>query len=117
MKFLITSHLPIDYTPTAEDIARAEGIHAFNADLEAAGKMVFAAGLMPAPYAKTVTPHPDGQVSVTDGPYMETKEHVGGFLIIEADDMEDALTWVRRGAQIGGRPIEVRQIFFVEQES
>lgn len=114
MKFLLCGHLPDDYQPTEEDAKAGPAIHAFNAELEAAGAMFFACGLMPAPMSKVVSAQSSGEVLVTDGPYLETKEHIGGFLIIEATDMDAALEWARKGAKVTGRPLEVRQIFFNE---
>jgi len=114
MKFLLTGYLPDDYVPSPEDQAAACEIHALNAEMEAAGALFFAAGLLPANTAKTVRTQPSGNVLITDGPYMETKEHTGGFLILEAANLEEALEWARKGAVATRRPIEVRQIFFQE---
>lgn len=114
MKFLFSAHLPDDYKPTEEDAKAGAAIHAFNAELEAAGAMFFACGLMPVPMSKVVAAQASGEVLITDGPYLETKEHIGGFLIIEAADMDEALEWAGKGAKVTGRPLEVRQIFFNE---
>ena len=66
-----------------------EEIHALNRELIAAGARKFACGISPAANAKTLRKQPDGKVLVTDGPYTETKEHMGGFWILEAP------TWMR----------------------
>jgi hypothetical protein len=50
----------------------------------------------------------DGDVLVTDGPFAEGKEHLGGFTILKAPDLDAALAWGRRYAQVIGLPIEVR---------
>lgn len=115
MKYLISSNLPDDFDPSTMDPSLGPRIHAFNAELEAAGALFFACGLHPASFAKTLHPQTDGEVLVTDGPFMETKEHLGGFLIIEAANMEEALEWGRKGAQACGTPIELREIFFQEE--
>ena len=81
----------------------------FNTDLEQAGAWVFAGGLQPASSA-TVLRSADGQVSMTDGPYAESKEQMGGFWIIEATDMDAALEWGRRGADACEGPVEVRPL-------
>ncbi len=114
MKFLVTVHLPDDYDPSLEDEAVGRGIHALNEEIEAAGALFFACGLHPAGLAKTVRTQPGGGTLVIDGPYLETKEHIGGFLILEAADMDEALEWARKGAIVGRRPVEVRGIFFQE---
>lgn len=81
----------------------------FNTDLEQAGAWVFAGGLHPASSA-TVVQSTDGKVSMTDGPYAESKEQMGGFWIIEASDMDAALEWGRRGAAACEGPVEVRPL-------
>jgi hypothetical protein len=115
MKFFISSQLPDDFDPSTMDEQVGRNIHAFNAELEAAGAMFFAGGLAPANLTKTVRAQSDGKVLVTDGPYIETKEHIGGFLIIEAANMDEALEWARKGAAAAGGTVEVRQIFFVQE--
>jgi hypothetical protein len=80
--------------------------------LIAAGARKFACGLSPAGNAKSLRPQPDGKVLVTDGPYIETKEHIGGFWILEAADMEEALAWARKGAIACRASGEVREILF-----
>jgi hypothetical protein len=115
MKFFISAHLPDDFDPSTMDDQVGRNIHAFNAELEAAGALFFACGLLPVSLAKTVRSQSNGNVLVTDGPYLETKEHIGGFLIIEAADLDEALTWARKGAIAAGGTVEVRQIFFQEE--
>ena len=97
-QYLSVIHLPENYDPSAESEAAIEEIYALNREMEAAGAKVFAGGLYPASTAKSLRAQPDGKVLVTDGPYLETKEHVGGFSILEAADMDEALAWARRGA-------------------
>ena len=79
----------------------------FNSDIQAAGVEVFAGGLQPASSA-TVVRATNGEVSMTDGPYAESKEQMGGFWIIEASDLDGALEWARRAAQACEGPVEVR---------
>jgi hypothetical protein len=78
----------------------------------AAGVRKFACGISPAANAKTVRKQSDGKVSVTDGPYSETKEHMGGFWILEAADLDEALAWAKKGAIACGVPGEVRELLF-----
>ena len=114
MKFFATIHLPDDFDPSVEDEEVARDIHALNEEIEAAGAMFFACGLQPAALAKVARAQPGGSVLITDGPYLETKEHIGGFLILEAANLDEALEWARKGAIASRRPVEVRQIFFQE---
>jgi len=78
----------------------------------AAGARKFACGLSPASSAKSLRTRPNGKVLVTDGPYLETKEHIGGFWVLEAADLDEALAWGRKGAVACRASVEVRPIFF-----
>src|SRR2546421_4195592 len=85
-------------------------LDALNREMKDAGVWVFTARLHPASTA-TVVRAKDGDVLMTDGPYVEGKEHLGGFTIIEAPDLDAALHWGGRIAQaIGVLPIEVRPL-------
>lgn len=114
MKFLVTGYLPENFDPSTISEEMASNIHAVNAEMEAAGVLFFAGGLAPASLTKTVRTQPNGKVLVTDGPYMETKEHIGGIYILDVASLEEALEWVRKGAAAALGPIELRQIFFNE---
>ena len=82
-------------------------VDAVNADLRRAGAWVFATGLAPAG-AATVVRARGNEVSMTDGPYAETKEQMGGFWVIEAADLDAALEWAAKAADACGGPVEVR---------
>ena len=94
----LLTHLPDDFDPSTVTEAMIEEIHALNREMIAAGVRIFACGISPASNAKTLRAQPDGKVLVTDGPYTETKEHMGGFWILEAADMDEALAWGRKAA-------------------
>jgi hypothetical protein len=114
-KFLVAIHHPDDYDPSvSEDDAMVRDIDVLNDEMAAAGVWIFAGGLQRAKSAKSLREQRDGTVSVTDGPYTETKEHVGGFWILEAADMDEALAWGRKAAVACRAPVEVRQ--FIEHE-
>ena len=108
--YLIAGYLPDNFDPSQADAAMGEKIHAVNKEMIAAGVRKFAGGLGA---TKTLRSQPNGSVLVTDGPYLETKEHIGGFWILECANMDEALAWARKGigATKGGG--EVREIFFV----
>ncbi|HQT55745.1 MAG: YciI family protein [Phenylobacterium sp.] len=80
-----------------------------NADLSAAGARVFAAGLTPPSGAKVLKLQ-DGEVQVTDGPFVEAKAQIGGFTVIEVADETAALAWGGRFAKAITLPIEVRAL-------
>lgn len=82
-------------------------VHAVNRDMQAAGAWVFSGGLHPASTA-TVLRQQGGGIVTTDGPFIESKEQIGGITILKAGDLDAALAWGRRLAQAIGVPIEVR---------
>jgi hypothetical protein len=111
-QFIVAGYLPDNYDPSGETEATIEEIHALNREMIAAGARKFACGVSPAGNAKTLRNQPDGKVVITDGPYLETKEHIGGFWILEAADMDEALAWARKGAVACRTAIEVRELLF-----
>ena len=88
---------------------RVAQVGAFNADLHAADALVLAGGLLPASAARVVSPH-DAGTEVVVGPYSDSEEHMGGFWIIEADDLDAAIAWAKQGAEACEGPVEVRPL-------
>ena len=84
-------------------------VAAVNDEIRAAGAWVFAAGLFPPETATVLRPTGD-EMLVTDGPYIEAKEHVGGFNVVEAPDLDAALEWGRKLARATTLPVEVRPV-------
>jgi hypothetical protein len=118
MRYLVAIHHPDDYDPFAvEDKAMGRDIDALNEEMIAAGARVFAGGLHHASKAKSLRARPDGEVLITDGPYLETKEHVGGFWLLEAADMDEALAWGRKAVIACRAPVEVRQFHGAPDET
>lgn len=111
MKFLVAIQHPEDYDGSSEGEQMGRDIDALNDEMEAAGARLFAGGLRPAREAKSLRANPDGKVLVTDGPYLDTKEHVGGFWILEAGSLEEALEWGRKAVIACRVPVEVRPFF------
>ena len=109
--YLVSIYLPENYDPTTETKEAIEGIHALNREMVAAGVRKFAGGL--SPKATTLHAQPNGDVLVTDGPYLEAKEHIGGLWILETANMDELLAWMRKGAKLCNHPVEVREIFFM----
>lgn len=89
-----------------------ERVTAWDEEAKAAGVWVFTARL-DAPSTATVIRPQDGDVLLTDGPFVEGKEHVGGFTVIRAADLDAALDWGRRLSEAVGVTIEVRPVFEV----
>ena len=80
---------------------------ALEAEMEASGTFVFG-GALHGPDAATVVGVGDGDLVMTDGPFVEAKEHIAGFYIINADDLDAALAWAGKVVDAISRPIEVR---------
>ena len=111
-QYLVCNYLPDNFDPSTVTEEMMEEIHALNREMIAAGVRKFACGIAPAAQAKTVRKQRNGSVQITDGPYTETKEHMGGFWILEAANLEEALAWARKGAITCDAVGEVRELLF-----
>jgi hypothetical protein len=107
-QFLVAIQHPDNYDPSQEGEAMVREIGALNQEMDAAGARFFAGGLEAPPLAKSLRKQPDGSISITDGPYLEAKEYIGGFWILECADMDEALTWARKAVIACRVPVEVR---------
>lgn len=98
-RYLVSIYQPDGDPPSPEvlDPIMAE-IAVVNEELRASGSWVFAAGLH-APRTATTLRVKDGEVLMTDGPFTEGKEHLSGFSVIEASDLDTALVWASRTAK------------------
>ena len=107
-QYLLSVYQPDGPVPPPEVLERIMGeLDALNQELKAAGAWVFAGGLHP-PSTATVVRLKDGEVLTTDGPFAEGKEHLGGFTIVKAPDLDAALEWGRRLTRASTLPVEVR---------
>jgi hypothetical protein len=107
-QYLLTVYQPTGgVLPEGDLDAIMRDVDKVDQEMKDAGVWVFAGGLHP-PTTATVLRPKDGDVLMTDGPFTEAKEHVGGFTIIRADDLDEALDWGRRLAAATTLPIEVR---------
>jgi hypothetical protein len=111
-QYLLSVYQPDGPAPPPAELEKImRDVGALNEELKAAGAWVFAGGLCPPGTATVLRPvgnQGQGEVLMTDGPYAEGKEHLGGFTIIEAPDLDSALRWGRKCTQVTGLPIEVR---------
>jgi hypothetical protein len=109
MRQYLLSVVEPDGDPPPADVLAEVGrrLADLNRELEDAGAWVFAGGLHPPATATVLRPSGDG-VLVTDGPFAEGKEHLGGFTIIRAPDLDAAMRWARKLVAATGLPIEVR---------
>ena len=107
-QYLLSIYQPDGAPPPPEVLEQVmRDVDALNQELKAAGAWVFAGGLHP-PSTATVVRLRDGDVLITDGPFAEGKEHIGGFCIVKAPDLDTALEWGRKLARATTLPIEVR---------
>ncbi|GAA3861889.1 YciI family protein [Streptomyces sp. NPDC007148] len=110
MKYYLLSVIqPSESTPpSAEALAEImRNVETFHDELRAAGAWVFAGGLH-GPETATVLRPEDEDVLITDGPYAEGKEYLGGLCLIKAPDLDAALEWGRKATRATTLPIEVR---------
>ena len=108
-RYLLSVITPTDGTPPGPDELEAimKNVEGFHQELRDAGAWVFAGGLE-APDTATVLRPQGGEVLMTDGPFIEAKEYLGGLSIVDAPDLDAALEWGRKGVQAIGLPVEVR---------
>jgi hypothetical protein len=110
-QYLLNIIQPVGEVPppeVLEPVMRELG--SLNAEMRAAGVWVFAAALHQ-PEATTVVRADGDGLLTTDGPYAEGKEFIGGFDVIEAADLDEALAWAGKLARVlGGLPVEVRPV-------
>ena len=107
-QYLVAIHHPDNYDPSLEDEAMHRDIDTLNEEMVAAGVRIFVGGLLPASSARSLRAQPNGKVLITDGPYTEAKEHIGGFWVLEAADLDKALAWGRKAAIACRASVEVR---------
>jgi hypothetical protein len=107
-RYLLSVYQPDGDPPPRDELDRIMAVlDAVNREIKTAGAWVFAGGLH-APGTATVVQVRDDETLLTDGPYTEGKEHIGGFTIIEAADLDAAIGWARKLARASTLPIEVR---------
>jgi hypothetical protein len=107
-RYLLSVIQPDGDPPPPEYLEKVmRDVHGLREEMKAAGAWVFAGGLH-APSTATVVRYRDGEFLMTDGPFAEAKEHIGGFTVIEAPDLDAALEWARKTARAIPLPIEVR---------
>ncbi len=107
-QYLVAIHHPDDFEPYSESEETRRDIAALNEEMKAAGIVDFVGGLDRPQKAKSVRLKPDRKVLVTDGPYVETKEHIGGFWVLDVGNEDEALAWGRKAALACRAPVEIR---------
>ena len=106
--YLLSLYQPDGPAPSAEVLEPImRGLAALNQELHDTGAFVFTAGLCP-PDTATVVRVRSGDTMLTDGPFTEGKEHLGGFTVVAAPDLDAALGWAGEMTRITTLPVEVR---------
>jgi hypothetical protein len=108
-QYLLAVHDNADAAPPSEETIQKmyADVDAVNKRMRDSGAWVFAGGLHPANTA-TVVREQNGEIVMTDGPYAESKEQLGGFWVLELADLDAALAWAKEATVACGAPIEVR---------
>src|SRR6516162_11665744 len=110
MKYALLFHASMESASRPKDPALHAAGRAYGEALRAAGVVIFAAGLLP-PDKATMVSVRDGKRQVHDGPYAETKEFLGGLVIIDVPDLDAALEWAARHPAAAQSAVEVRPLF------
>jgi len=107
--YLLSICYPAGSTQPPPDVLKRimTDVGAVQKEMQAAGVWLFSGGLHP-PSSATVLRHQDGEIVITDGPFIESKEQIGGFTILKAPDLDAAIAWARKLARAVTVPVEVR---------
>lgn len=110
-QYLVAIHHPENFDASSVTAETMRDIGELNKEMIAAGVRSFAGGLRSETTAKSLRARADGEVVVTDGPFLEAKEYVGGFWILDVADEEEAVAWGRKAVVACRAPVEVRGFF------
>ena len=107
--YLLSVCYPAESTQPAPDALKriVSDVAAVRKEMQAAGVWLFSGGLHP-PSSATLLRHQDGEIVITDGPFIESKEQIGGLMILKAPDLDAAIAWARKLARAVTTLIEVR---------
>jgi len=112
MKYLVSIYRPTGYEASVvEGPEMHAAIDAVNDEMVAKGIRVFVGGLKAPSMSLAIRTDADGKAIVTDGPYIETKEHIGGFWVLEASSQEEIIEWGRKASIACCAPVEIRPFF------
>lgn len=115
-QYLVAIQHPENYEMPVDSEAMIRDIGALNREMIAAGVRDFAGGLQPARKAKSVRQRAGGEPIVSDGPYIEAKEHVGGLWLLKCADMDEAVEWAHKAAVACRVPVEVREFLVIPEK-
>ena len=110
MKFVVAIHHPVGYDGSGETEERTKNIDDLNKEMVEAGVRYVVGGLGPSQNARSLRTK-NGEILVTDGPYLETKEIIGGFWILDVADLDEAIMWAKKAVVACGTPVEIRDFY------
>ena len=116
MKFIVAIYHSLNYDGKREDQAMTDGINVLNQEMVDAGVRYVVGGLGPSSNARAIVTQPNGEMLVTDGPYLETKEIVGGFWILDVADLDEAIVWGKKAAVACRTNVEIRDFYGTRSE-
>ena len=114
-QYLVAIQHPKTFDPSQEGPETIRDIDALNIEMEEAGVRFYAGGLESPSHAKSLRKDPNNNTVVTDGPFLEAKEYVGGFWILNCPNMDEAVAWGKKAVIACRTPVEVRA--FLEMPS
>lgn len=115
-QYLVAIQHPENYELPVDAETMMRDISALNREMIAAGVRDFAGGLQAVAKAKSVRTQAGGEVVVSDGPYLEAKEYVGGLWLLKCADMDEAVEWARKATVACRVPVEVREFLAVPEK-
>ncbi len=107
-QYLVAIQHSVTFDPSQESPGTIRSVDKLNEEMEAAGVRLFAGGLESPRKAKSFRKQADGITTLTDGPFLEAKEYVGGFWILNCADINEAVVWGEKAAAACGTPVEIR---------
>ena len=110
-EYLIAIYRPDDYDLSLEPETLDRDVDVLNDEMVAAGVRVFVGGFASPSFARSLRVQPNGDLLVTEGPYIEGKEHLVGFWVVKAADLDEALAWGRKAALAVRSSVEVRPFY------
>jgi hypothetical protein len=116
MKYVVAIYHPLGYDGKREDEEMIKGIDDLNQEMVDAGVRYVVGGLGSASSARSVVSQGNGGFTVTDGPYLETKEIIGGFWILDVADLDEAIMWAKKASVACRTPVEIRDFYGTRTE-
>ncbi len=116
MKYVVAIYHALDYKGGEEPESMHKAIDDLNQEMVDAGVRYVVGGLGPYNNARSIVTQANGELLITDGPYQETKEIIGGFWILDVADVDEAIQWGKKAAVACKAPVEIRDFYGTKSE-